>query len=308
MIASVSLRRLARRDPARAAELFWRLDSHFAWLAEERAQILRDIALQAAVALDPIALDLVPQIASEFRDGQLQEWWARSAIAARDWSTLADIVKQMPDELAADGRWRYWHAHALSQLGLRDESLRLLSALSIESTFYGFRAADALDRPYTICPKEPEVDSAEVARLRKDSRFSRAIELRAIGLDDWAVSEWVLAAAALAPDRLRTAAALAWEQEWYDRVIFALGDSGDRRYYDWRFPLVWESVISRAGNAGDCPASLPSLRNQLQRPTGIARGRDQHYLRHDLHAGIAGSLRSKSGAGGRCLQRRSWGS
>ncbi len=245
MIASVSLRRLARRDPARAAELFWRLDSHFTWLAEERAQILRDIALQAAVALDPIALDLVPRIASEFRDGQLQEWWARSAIAARNWGTLADIVKQMPDELAADGRWRYWHAHALSQLGQRDESLRLLSDLSIESTFYGFRAADALDRPYTICPKEPEVDSTEVARLRKDGRFSRALELRAIGLGDWAVSEWVLATAALAPDRLRTAAALAWEQEWYDRVIFALGDSGDRRYYEWRFPLVWESEVFR---------------------------------------------------------------
>ena len=34
----------------------------------------------------------------------------------------------------------------------------------------------------------------------------------------------------------RLVAAVAVAEDWPDRAIAALGDSGDRRWYDWRFP------------------------------------------------------------------------
>jgi soluble lytic murein transglycosylase len=74
--------------------------------------------------------------------------------------------------------------------------------------------------------------------------ISRALELSAAGLENWAQSEWTLSMARLDIEGLQTAAALAREEGWHDRVIFALGDSGDRQFYDWRFPVLWEQQVS----------------------------------------------------------------
>ncbi len=68
--------------------------------------------------------------------------------------------------------------------------------------------------------------------------------MRAAGIGNWGLSEWSLATRRLDDEGLRTAAALAREEGWHDRVIFALGDSGDRRFYEWRFPVLWEATVS----------------------------------------------------------------
>ena len=36
------------------------------------------------------------------------------------------------------------------------------------------------------------------------------------------------------------------DEDWHDRSIFALGNSGDLRWYDWRFPLLWEEPVMQA--------------------------------------------------------------
>jgi soluble lytic murein transglycosylase len=130
------------------------------------------------------------------------------------------------------------------KLGNADEALQIRDGLSRESTYYGFLAADRLNRPYSICPVEPTVTRQAIADLRMRPDISRALELRAAGLQSWAQSEWALATSRLDTEGLRSAAALAREESWHDRVIFSLGDSGDRQYYDWRFPLLWEQQVS----------------------------------------------------------------
>jgi soluble lytic murein transglycosylase len=47
---------------------------------------------------------------------------------------------------------------------------------------------------------------------------------------------------------LRTAAALAVREAWPQMAIFALGDSGDQRWYEWRFPLDYAPLVE--ANAG----------------------------------------------------------
>jgi soluble lytic murein transglycosylase len=43
---------------------------------------------------------------------------------------------------------------------------------------------------------------------------------------------------------LRAAAGLATQEDWHDRAIFALGDSGDRQFYEWRFPVLWAKEVN----------------------------------------------------------------
>jgi soluble lytic murein transglycosylase len=75
--------------------------------------------------------------------------------------------------------------------------------------------------------------------------FRRALELRKAGLDNWATAEWSLVTTGLDTGDLDVVAALANREGWHDRAIFALGNSGDLQYYEWRFPLAWEDDIRR---------------------------------------------------------------
>lgn len=245
MIVATSLRRLAHSDPERAMRTLDRLGDHFSWPAAERGAILRDIALQAAVDLSAEAPSMMNGVPADQRDSQLLEWWARTALAQSDWAMLNGVIEQMPADVQQDGRWRYWRAVALRESGDAGAARAILEPLSREATYHGFLAADALQAPYTICPRTPAVDVGQVAALRQQSDFARALELRAADLGAWAVSEWQLAAGRLDTEGLRTAAALAREEGWHDRAIFALGNSGDLRYYDWRFPVLWEAAVER---------------------------------------------------------------
>ena len=69
-------------------------------------------------------------------------------------------------------------------------------------------------------------------------------------------------AALVGADRetLRAAAAVAVAEDWPDRAIAALGDSGDRRWYAWRFPSPHiELVRENAAANGLDPAWVMGL-------------------------------------------------
>ena len=255
MITAMSLQRLAGLDAERAWQMFRKIDGHFGWPGETRGAILREIALQLAVALNAVALEVMATLPPSHRDDQILQWWARMAMSVQEWGTLQDVIGQMPAESKSDGRWRYWQAIATQKLGNASQAWQIQDQLSRESSYYGFLAADFLDRPYTICPQEPSVTQQAVTSLRGRPDISRSLELHEAGLENWALAEWSLASIRLDRQGLRTAAALAHQEGWHDRVIFALGDSGDRQYYDWRFPVLWEQQVEAASAANQLDAA-----------------------------------------------------
>ena len=245
MITAVSLQRLARKDAGRAAKKFQSLDGHFNWGEALRTSLFRDIALYSAVALEDDTVAHMERVPVLFRDSQLLEWWARFSLSTQDWTGLATVIGQMPEDTGMDDRWRYWLAQAGLRSGELEPSLESLQELASKANYYGFLAADELGLAYNICPLQPDVDAVEIERIANIDGFRRALELRKAGLDNWALAEWSLAAGHLPTRELKVAAALARREAWYDRAIFALGNSGDLRFYEWRFPLLWEADIKR---------------------------------------------------------------
>ncbi|MCJ7815234.1 MAG: transglycosylase SLT domain-containing protein, partial [Xanthomonadales bacterium] len=159
-----------------------------------------------------------------------------------------------------DSGWRYWDARARFETGDLDRARELLGELAIEASYFGFLSADKLDLPYTICPEEPGVDPLSVTSLREQPGFSRAIELGKAGLPNWSRSEWQIAIKGLDKAGLRVAAALAVEEDWPDLAIFALGNSGDLRWYAWRFPVDYAALVeTQAGERRLDPAWVLGL-------------------------------------------------
>lgn len=242
-IASYGLRHLARSNADRAAEIYADLDGRFTWPEEVRGGILREIALWSAVEGAKDTAARVRAVPETYRDDKLYEWWARYELARENWAEVVLVIAGMSDTLKQDARWRYWDARARLQVGDTDYPMDLLRELSLEASYYGFLSADLLDLPYSICPQQPDVSQAEVDSLRQQAGIRRALELHRLGIRNWSRSEWQMAVRGLDRDGLRRAAALAVEQNWPDMAIFALGNSGDLRWYDWRFPIEYSSLV-----------------------------------------------------------------
>lgn len=247
-ITAYGLKRLARNDPDRAWDSYLVLESRFDWGADVRGSILREIAMWSAVE----GLDGTPQrmaaVEAEYRDGKLWEWWTRYNLSAGRWQEVIAAIEGMPEDQRDDSRWRFWDARARKETGDQEQATQRLGSLALEANYYGFLAADLLQQPYTICPQEPQVPPEQVQALREQPGFERALELRRAGIPNWARSEWKIAVKALDKQGLRAAAALATGAGWPDMAIFALGNSGDLRWYDWRFPIEYADLVeSQAG-------------------------------------------------------------
>jgi len=243
VITDYGLRRLARNDPDRAWKIFESLDGRFSWSQDVRGGILREIALWSAVEGATDTSSRMRAVPSDYRDGKLLEWWVRHNLVQQNWADVSLTITGMPPDLKDDSRWRYWDAQARLQTGDADEGQKLLSKLALEASYYGFLAADHLKKPYTICPQKPQIDPAGVDKLRGQAGFERALELREAGIRNWSRSEWQMATRILDRTGLRLAAALATQENWPDMAIFALGNSGDLRWYEWRFPMEYGAVV-----------------------------------------------------------------
>ncbi|MGB7453811.1 MAG: transglycosylase SLT domain-containing protein [Lysobacterales bacterium] len=249
MIAATSLQRLAREDAGLAAKKFKVLKRHFLWEETEKISLLRDIALYSAVGMEDDTVAQMRKVPVLFRDSQLLEWWARFLLSKQDWKALANVIEQMPEDTRNDDRWRYWQAQANLRSGQVKPPSELLEELSAKANYYGFLAADELGLSYSICPGQADVDAVDLEQMAGVDGIRRALELRKAGLHNWALNEWTLATGRLPVSELKVAAALAVRESWYDRAIFALGNSGDLNLYEWRFPLLWEADIAYAAAA-----------------------------------------------------------
>jgi soluble lytic murein transglycosylase len=249
MITATSLQRLARNNAELAAKKFQSLDGHFNWDEATRMALLRDIALYSAVALDDETVAYMSRVPVLYRDSQLLEWWSRFLLSREDWVGLIDVIEQLPEDVRSDDRWSYWLAQAYLRSGQEQSPTGSLEELASKANYYGFLAADELGLAYNICPLQPDISESDIKRMAENAGFQRALELRKAGLDNWAVAEWSAETIRLPSSELKVAAALANKEGWYGRAIFALGNSGDLRFYEWRFPLLWEADIKREAAA-----------------------------------------------------------
>jgi soluble lytic murein transglycosylase len=259
-IVRYGLVRLARNDPDRAARIFGQLDGQFSWNPDDRGFVLRELAIWSAVGAADQTLARMNQVPAVYRDGRLLEWWARYGLATQDWTSVLQAISLMAGDLRTDGRWRYWEARALQHTGNSGEALKMLGKLAAEASYYGFLAADRLQSPYAICPEPPAVDAALKNEMQQHSGVARAVELRRAGIPNWARSEWQLAVGNLDREGLRLAAAVAVEEQWHEMAIFALGNSGDLKWYEWRFPLHHRQTVDElAADGGIDPAWVLGL-------------------------------------------------
>lgn len=241
--------RWARGDALAAHEWWSSVAERYAFSAEQRAQALRVIALQAAYKRLPEAHHWLAEVPDLARDGSLRGWQARSALLHRDWFALAAAIEAMPPDEAEEGEWRYWWAQAQIALGHDAAAQPVLQALATERSYHGFLAADVLQYDYALNNRPITATDAELDELQqRHPALLRAGELRRAQLIYDARREWSFGTDDLPPRDLERAALLAHRWNWHDRAIFTAGRSGHLDDLELRFPVLHTRAVLRAAD------------------------------------------------------------
>lgn len=242
-IATVSLRRLSRDDPAKALEL-WPQYRDLPYQEADRLAITRDIGVRMAKRHAPEALAFMAANDPEMIDDQITEWRIRLALRTGQWQTAHALTRNLPATLAEQSRWRYWQLRstqlARPEVGELREEYR---DLSNERDFYGFLAAERSDQPYALRHQTAQVDPAVFARVSKTAGIRRAREFYARGQVVDARREWYHVGTIFSRDELIAQAVMAREMEWYFPAIRGISLAQHWDDLDIRFPMAYQEPI-----------------------------------------------------------------
>lgn len=239
------LRAMGRAHEGEEAwQAFQGLADRFQFTDAERGLLLRQLALDAATDYHADALSHLDAVPDDYVNDSVRQWRVRVALKHRDWpAALAALDRLTADEQQQE-RWRYWRARALEATGKADAARPLYEALSKETSYYGFLAADRIDAPYQLEASTVRVPDQALETLAARPAMSRALELFHVGLSLSARREWNLAVAGGDRETLRAAALLAARAGWHDRAILALANTADWQAYELRFPVAHEPLVT----------------------------------------------------------------
>lgn len=245
------LMRLARLD-ANTANDVWRVHkARNTFTPEQVLSIEREIALQAAYARHPGALDWLVALPSD--DDQVTQWRARAALLQSNWKALLGVIATVPAAKASQEHWVYWRARALAQLGIETAepaytgvSFDLFDTLAARRGYYGFLAADQLSRNYDFNERSLPFTEAELDEIWQRPGIQRAYELLFLGMPLDARKEWLVATAHMNSRQLQLSAVLAHQWGWHDRVILTLAQTTEGDDLGMRFPMVYPDQVLAA--------------------------------------------------------------
>ena len=201
-------------------------------------------------------------------------WRVRAALRAQDWVQVQDAIAALSEQQLRDPTWIYWRARALLALKAPDSELRartLFKSIASPRGFYEQLALEELGEQI-VAPAAPEpLSEEELTAARENAGLRRALYaikngLRSDGVREWNYSTTLHQRGGMGARELLAAAALACEQQVWDRCINTSDRTRGQVDMEQRFPMPHkQAVVQRAGQVGLDPAYVYGLIRQESR-------------------------------------------
>ena len=257
------LERLARRDPAAAAEALAALEARIEPGTAAGARAARRIGLSFASRHERQALDWLWRVDAAHADMHVLRWRVAAAVLHAQWNKVVEGIESMPGEELDRERWRYWRARALEATGKAEEARTSFESLARERDYYGFLAADRLDAGYRFNHRPLEVAAETVERIAAMPAMRRALELFALERRLEARREWHALTGGLDEEELMAASWIARCRDWHGRAILTIVRTPERDDLKLRFPVAYRGIVESASSRRDLsPAAVYALIRQ----------------------------------------------
>lgn len=244
------IKRLARKNVDQAYAYWEEYKKRYTFNRSEKGEILRYIALKGVSQNHPDATHWLEKIDDEWLNDQVNQARLKMALIAEDWKRVIKLSQNLviKDE-KNQHQWQYWWARALEQIEQTDEAEKRFRALSQHRDYYGFSAANRINKSYSFQQQPLNVSKRFIAKLKKNAGLIRARELYFVGWPAFARSEWHKALSTLNIDELKAAVVIAHEMGWHDRAIFAAHKAKAYNDLKIRFPLPFYDMVSTHAEA-----------------------------------------------------------
>ena len=242
-VISYGARRWARKDVAEAAKAWQKVSEKYQFSLDEKIQTHTHIALIAAWRHHPMAPALMASLPDDIDDVEVQEWRARAALRINDWPAVLRSIVLMDVDTKQSLEWKYWRARALEEMGIHADAKFIYDRIARERDYYGFLAADRIQKPYEMNEKPLQFSDFEIGRVVSYPPLIRARELLAAGQTYHAYWEWKNLTAGFDNKKLQIAAYIAHQWDWHHTAIFTVARA---KHYDdlqLRFPQPYDDIV-----------------------------------------------------------------
>ena len=233
--------RLAKSDLSLAIKLWDQRKHAFRIDSESAQQLERSLALALARSRNPGAYYRLSQLS--VADAEVNEWKVRAALLEQNWRHVAEALAGLSAQERQDPKWQYWLARSLDKTGNSLQAQDAYAKLAEDRSFYGFLAADTVNKPYQFANKPVFLAENELENLANETDFQIVREFKLLNRDVEAERQWWYAVKKLSKERLMIAAKLAQLWHW-DQVAITTLVKAD--YWDdlaLRFPVYYSDQI-----------------------------------------------------------------
>ena len=216
-------------------------------------QLERRLALALAHGRDNRAYERLNQLVAV--DAETREWKIRAALLEQNWQHVAHALTGLTIEEQQTPQWQYWQARSLVETGNVQQGQSIYKRLSEDRSFYGFMAADAVNKPYSIADKPVFLAGNVLETLAQQTDFKAIQELTILNREEEAKRQWWFTLKKLPKEQLMIAAKLAQQWQWDQVAIMTLVKAD---YWDdlaLRFPVkLFESgskqcLLAKSGSS-----------------------------------------------------------
>ncbi|MCW9012232.1 MAG: transglycosylase SLT domain-containing protein, partial [Gammaproteobacteria bacterium] len=240
-----AIRRMSRKDPDQAGELWYELNTRFTFSTEETYRAYQYVGLAMARQHHPDAALWLASIPAGYpgSSAYVNEWLIRTAIRQANWPQVVSAIENLPLKKQARLRWQFWWAYANDQLGNDIEAEATYRYLSGKRSYYGFLAADRLHLPYAFENNPLDINTRELLSIHQYPETLRAHELFKLGKVSDSRREWLSLVSSLTEKQKLAASKLAQLWEWHDRAIVTMGQTKYRDDIALRFPMPLQNEV-----------------------------------------------------------------
>jgi len=244
-----AINRLARNDIYQAIDLWDNNKQRFDISRQDTDKLENRLALKLAYKNDSDAYDRLAQLNAS--DHKSKTSRIRVALYEQDWPRVIAAIKDLDIQNQELEKWQYWLARAYQETGRPIQAHELLSELSAKRDFYGYLAADRLNREYQLAHNPLDVTAEEITDIKNRKEFLAAHELMALDRENNAKLQWWHALRQLDKNKYPAAAKLAQQWQWDEVAIFTIAKV---KYWDdveLRFPLSYSDKIQQNAELQD---------------------------------------------------------
>ncbi len=238
-----AISRMAAKDVNTAISLWDADKKHFTMDKAQTEKMEKCLALALVFSREPGAYSRFSQL--DLRDDSSRTWRIRAALIEQNWTGVIDAITALDKVDRQQEKWQYWLARAYLQTGKAKEAEKIFSRLSTRRSYYGYLAADRVNRIYQLSDSPLQVTADEINALKQRKSFRAVSEFIVLNKINEAKLQWWYALRSLDKQEIIVAAKLAQQWQWDEIAIFTIAKVKLWDDVVMRFPLAYSASVYR---------------------------------------------------------------